>query len=148
GDFLADRRQTGVQIRQPEQLAVLDVGRALVVRDRARRVEIARRVETGIAVLGVRRAVRGNAGARIVGHVVDDGIHVDTYARRAAALHHVGEFGARARPAAGDAVADRLVALAPGVRRGLDAVLLRRRDLDRSEAGGPEDILTLGRDVG
>src|SRR5207248_5981536 len=121
-----------------------DVGGALVVRDRARRVEIARRVETGIAVLGVRRAVRANAGARIVGHVVDDGIHVDTYARRAAALHHVGEFGARARPAARDAVADRLIALAPGVGGGLDAVLLGRGDLYGGEAGWPEHLLTLG----
>src|SRR2546421_3897592 len=126
GDLLSYRWQPGVQVRQPEQLAVLDVRGVLVIADRARRMEVTRRVETGIAVLGVRRPVAADPGTRIVGHVVDDGIHVDAYAHGVTALHHGGEFGVRSRPTARDAVAHRLVALAPGVARGLDPVLLWR----------------------
>src|SRR5207248_7824571 len=91
--------------------------------------EVARLVETGIAVLGVGRPVASDTGARVVGHVVDDGIHIDAYAHGVTTLHHGGEFGARSRAAARDAVAHRLIALAPGVGRGLDAVRLGRGDL-------------------
>src|SRR2546430_12532171 len=77
-------------------------------------------------ILGVGRPVASDTGARIVGHVVDDGIHIDADAYRVTALHHGGEFGVRSRPATRDAVAHRLGALAPGVARGVGPVLLLR----------------------
>src|SRR5207247_7917191 len=103
-------------------------------------------VQAWVLVLRVGRAVAPDAGTGIVGHVIDDRVHVDAHPYRPAALHHVRELGVRAGAAARDAVAHRLVALAPVVV-GCDAVFLWRRDLHRGESGGPENLLALGRDV-
>src|SRR5262245_32297142 len=110
-------------------------------------MEVGWGIETGVIVLRVGRTVGADARTRVVRHVVDHGVHDDAHARRLAAIHHVGEFGPRARAAAGDAVAHRLVALAPVVTRH-DAVLFRGRDLYGGEAGRAEDVLALGRDLG
>src|SRR5439155_17988991 len=99
-----------------------------------------------VVVLAVRGVVTADAGTRVVGHVVDDGVHIDVDPHGFTALHHVRELGAGSRAAARDAVTDGLVAPAPGIVGGLDAVLLRRRDLHRLEPSGAEHVLALGGD--
>jgi len=146
GDLLPDRRPGRVEVGEREQLAVLDVRRARVVADRARRVEVRRGIEARVLVLRVGGAGAADAGAREVRHVVDDRIHVDPDANARAPVHHVRELGAVARAAAPERVAHRLVALAPVVG-GRDAVLLRRRDLHRLHPRRPEHLLALVRDV-
>ena len=88
-------------------------------------MKIALRVKTGIFVFAIRRPIAANAGARHASHVIDHSVDVDTHAVSPAATHHVGELRCRSRAALGDAVAHRLIALAPGMTR-LHAVLLRR----------------------
>src|SRR6267142_7032298 len=51
GDLLADGGEPGVQIGQRQQLAVLDVGGALVVGDGARRMEVGGGIQAGVLVL-------------------------------------------------------------------------------------------------
>src|SRR5207247_4556556 len=146
GDLPPHRRRARIQVGQREQLAVLHVGGVMVVVRRARRMEIAGGVQPWVLVLRVGRAVAADAGTGIVGHVIDDRVHVDAHPYRPAALHHVRELGVRAGAAARDAVAYRLIALAP-VMIGGDAMLLRRRDLHGREAGGAEHLLAFVGDV-
>src|SRR5207237_2715300 len=68
-------------------------------------------------------------------------------ARPLAASDHVGEFRARPRAAPRDAVADRLVALAPVVSRD-DAMLFGWRDLHCLEARRAEYGFALRGDIG
>ena len=139
--------RAGIEIGKAKKLAVLYVGRALVVGYGTRRVEIALRVEPGIFVLAIRCSVATNAWARDVGHVIDHGVNVNPHPGNLAAIDHVGELPARSRPAPADAVAHRLIALAPRMAA-LHTVLLRRGYLNRSESRRPEHRLALARDVG
>ena len=147
GDLLPDGREPGVEVGQREQLAILNIRCVLIVVHRTGRMEIARPVQSRIIVFRVRSAVTADPGARIIGHVIDHGIDDDVDARPLAASDHVGEFRARPRAAPRDAVADRLVALAPIVSRN-DAVFFGWRDLHGPEAGGAEHSFALGGDIG
>ncbi len=146
-DLLLDARLARVQVREAEQLAVLHRGRVGVVVEGAGRVEVLGGVEARVAVLRVRRAGATHAGAREVGHVVDDRVHVDADAGGPAPLHHVGELRLRARAAARQAVAHGLVALAPVLAR-REAVLLGRGHLHGVVAHRAQEPLALLRDVG
>ena len=145
-DLLADGHELGPQIGQGEQLAVLHIRRALVIGDGAWCMEIDGGIQAGVLVLRVARAVAADAGAREVGHVIDHRVRDDADTDRIAAVHHVGELDAGAGAAVRDAVAHRLIALAPVVARH-DAVLLGRGDLHRLHTCGTQHGFTLGRDI-
>src|SRR5205085_5268012 len=99
GDFLAHRREAGVQIGQAQQLAVLHVGRVLIVVHYARRVEATGRIQSWLLVFRVARAIRADAGTRVVRHVIDHGVGDDPDTDGIAAIHHLDELGAGARAA-------------------------------------------------
>src|SRR6266550_4318113 len=109
-------------------------------------MEVAHRIQTRILVLRVAGAVRTDAWARIVRHVIDHRVRDDVDTHRFAAIHHIAELDVGPRAAVHQAVAHRLIAFAPVVAR-RDAVLLWRGDLHRLHTCGTQHGFTLGRDI-
>src|SRR5688500_18308056 len=111
-------------------------------------MKVGLRVQSRITVFAVSGAVAADARAWIIGHVIDDGVDINTDAGGEAAIDHVDEFGAVAGTTAVDAVADRLIAFAPRIVGRLETVFLGGRDLDGVVAGGTEHRLALICNVG
>mmetsp|Transcript_26528 Transcript_26528/g.70978 ORF Transcript_26528/g.70978 Transcript_26528/m.70978 type:complete len:345 (-) Transcript_26528:78-1112(-) len=110
---------------------------AISVRVTVIMVEIAGRVRTREVSVTVVATSRTNAAA--TSHVVDHCVGINAYPDCFAALHHRRESSLVTRAAA-ELVAHRLV---PGPPLAATHVLVRRRDLHRSEALGAQEVLAL-----
>jgi hypothetical protein len=131
GELVAHVVRAGVEILEPEELAVLHVGGVAVVGDRARRVEVVGDVRHAREVAGAPPVVPGaRARPRAGRHVVDHSVDIDRHPDGSAPAHHVGELVAGAAAAPIEAIADGLISHPPRVRRAVSArdpgVLVRR----------------------